>query len=343
MLKIGITGAGGFMGYHLSHNLPLSGDIQTVPFRTEFFSDPDSMIRFVSSCDAVIHLAAISRHENQQLMYDTNMEMTRSLIRALKTLGNNPPRLIFASTTHESKDTLYHASKRDARKLFKDWAEEHEAEFTTMLIPNCFGPFSRPFYNSFVSTFCFKTAHGEIPEVKNDELIPLIYINNLCAEFMKVLCSCTCDEEYIVEHDAEMRVSRVKALLGQFREKLIEKQKVPDLKSPLESALFDSFVSYFDYKSLMLESGIEISLSPEEIEIEKDTLLAENFYISGTRILHAENCRISVKLLKYGTDISQSYEITSEKPFNLLIPVWHNVEISNISGKDIKLQLTRIS
>ena len=73
MIKVGITGQAGFMGTHLYNYLGLQNDIQTLDFKDEFFDDPDQLDNFVKQCDAIVHLAAMNRHADQNVIYNTNL------------------------------------------------------------------------------------------------------------------------------------------------------------------------------------------------------------------------------------------------------------------------------
>ncbi|HRZ77451.1 MAG TPA: NAD-dependent epimerase/dehydratase family protein, partial [Bacteroidales bacterium] len=62
MIRVGITGASGFIGSHLRRYLGYFGeDIQVVEFIREWFDEPSAMDAFVLSCDVIVHLAAVNR------------------------------------------------------------------------------------------------------------------------------------------------------------------------------------------------------------------------------------------------------------------------------------------
>ncbi|MDA7855134.1 epimerase, partial [Cyclobacteriaceae bacterium] len=63
MIRVGITGKNGFIGYHLYQTLNLFKDEFTlVEFGKGFFKEQLKLDAFVSSCDVIIHLAALNRH-----------------------------------------------------------------------------------------------------------------------------------------------------------------------------------------------------------------------------------------------------------------------------------------
>jgi UDP-2-acetamido-2,6-beta-L-arabino-hexul-4-ose reductase len=75
MLKVGITGQSGFIGTHLYNYLNLKKEeIVTVPFKDSFFQGKTELNAFVSECDVIVHLAAMNRHGDPQVIYDTNLD-----------------------------------------------------------------------------------------------------------------------------------------------------------------------------------------------------------------------------------------------------------------------------
>lgn len=113
MKRIGITGENGFMGTHLSNTIGLFGHkYKKIGFQKSFFDSEKLMDEFVSNCDVIIHLAGMNRHNDPQIIYDTNVSLTRILIDSLKRTDSHA-HLIFSSSSQEEKDNLYGKSKKN--------------------------------------------------------------------------------------------------------------------------------------------------------------------------------------------------------------------------------------
>src|SRR5690606_19647422 len=156
--RIGITGQSGFVGNHLYTTLSLREDVELVPFERSFFEDSKALSQFISSCETIVHLAAMNRHEDPNVIYSTNIELVQKLITACKK-EKVAPHIIFSSSSQELKDNHYGRSKKEGKEHLMDWAKESMGKFTSLTIPNVFGPFGKPNYNSVVATFCHKVAH----------------------------------------------------------------------------------------------------------------------------------------------------------------------------------------
>jgi UDP-2-acetamido-2,6-beta-L-arabino-hexul-4-ose reductase len=159
MIRVGITGQAGFVGTHLYNWLRLQPDnFELIPFRDEIFEDPVGLKEWAGRCDAIVHLAALNRHNDPEEIYRVNLRLVRDLIRAMEEAGV-APHVLFSSSTQEDYDNPYGKSKKEGRELLLEWAGRTGAVFTGLVIPNVFGPFGNPFYNSVVATFSHQLNH----------------------------------------------------------------------------------------------------------------------------------------------------------------------------------------
>src|SRR6187402_2507119 len=107
MLKVGITGQAGFVGKHLYNTLGLfPQEFERIDFNKFFFEEEKKLDEFVSQCDIVVHLAAMNRHNDPQVIYSTNLHLVRSLIKSLNNTDSKA-HVLFSSSTQEERDTPY--------------------------------------------------------------------------------------------------------------------------------------------------------------------------------------------------------------------------------------------
>ena len=79
MIKVGITGQAGFIGTHLYNYLGLQATIERINFNKSFLNNSDALEAFVAECDVIVHLAAMNRHTDPQVIYDTNLHLVTTL------------------------------------------------------------------------------------------------------------------------------------------------------------------------------------------------------------------------------------------------------------------------
>jgi UDP-2-acetamido-2,6-beta-L-arabino-hexul-4-ose reductase len=119
MKRIGITGQNGFVGSHLYNTLGLQPEqFERVDFEKEFFGDSERLDRFVEQCDVIVHLAAMNRHSNPEVIFNNNISLVKELISSLERTGSKA-HVLFSSSSQEEKDNLYGKSKRRARIVFR--------------------------------------------------------------------------------------------------------------------------------------------------------------------------------------------------------------------------------
>ncbi|WP_455584540.1 NAD-dependent epimerase/dehydratase family protein, partial [Bacteroides sp.] len=252
MIHVGITGQPGFVGSHLYNELGLLSDsVVRVPFEDSFFESDVQLRSFVKQCDVIVHLAAMNRHPDPQVIYDTNLRLVRQLISAMEA-EKVTPHVLFSSSTQEERDNEYGKSKREGRELLEEWARRSGASFTGMVVPNVYGPFGRPGYNSFIATFCHKLTHGEQPEVLQDGSVKLIYVGSLCKHIIEKIRTVHRAATPIVErdeipYDFERKVTEILALLNHYKELYFDQGFIPVLKDRNEVNLFNTFRCYMDH------------------------------------------------------------------------------------------------
>ena len=208
MVRIGITGQNGFIGTHLYNTLGLEPEkFQRVPFERGFFEDESRLEAFVSQCDVIIHLAALNRHNDPQVIHDTNVDLVKRLIRAMETTGSRP-HVLFASSIQEERDNPYGRSKKEGRRLLEEWATKNKARFTGLIMPNVFGPFGHPYYNSVVATFCHQLTHDEQPKIDVDGELKLIYV----AELVQTIINCFAPSSQLPAPSSQLKVPHTKTI-----------------------------------------------------------------------------------------------------------------------------------
>ena len=215
-MKIGITGQDGFVGKHLYNTLGLFPDeFIRVEFQRNFFENDKELDNFVSQCDVIVHLAAMNRHESQDVIYETNVNLVQKLVASLERT-NSKPHILLSSSSQEERDNLYGKSKKEGREILANWALKNQAIFTGLVIPNVFGPFGKPFYNSVVATFCHQVSHNETSKIDIDGDLKLIYIGELAQEIIIQIRTKNHQSKLEIQHTSEKKVSEILALLQYY-------------------------------------------------------------------------------------------------------------------------------
>lgn len=358
MIKVGITGQSGFVGTHLHNVMGLMKDeFERVPFEDAFFKDDKQLRVFVRNCDVIVHLAAMNRHIDDGVIYETNMQLVKQLISAMEA-EEVAPHVLFSSSTQEELDKGYGKSKREGRILFEKWAERSKGGFSGLVVPNVYGPFGKPDYNSFIGTFCYKLTHGEEPEIIEDNSVRLIYIWKLCSYIVKkirlvkgVLQGVI--EKDFVPFDLERKVSDILSQLKSFKDMYFDQGIIPELNDINDVNLFNTYRSYIDYENhfpvklqkyadnrgifvetLRLGVGGQVSFSttvPEAIR-------GNHFHTRKVERFTVIKGKARIQLRRIGTDKVIDFYLDGKEPGYVDIPVWYTHNITNIGEEDLYTQ-----
>lgn len=359
MIKIGITGQAGFVGTHLYHTLGLQPELyERIPFEDAFFEDESTLRAFVRQCDVIVHLAAMNRDPDPQAIYQTNLLLVKQLIAAMEAEGVIP-HVLFSSSTQEEYDNEYGRSKREGRQLLEDWAQKHATSFTGMVVPNVYGPFGRPNYNSFVATFCYKLTHQEQPQVLQDSSVRLIYVGSLVEHILGKIQEVTSEgtvprvERDVVPFDFEKKVTEILSLLENYKSLYLEQGIIPPLANRDELNLFNTFRSYMD-----LETCFPAKLLPhkdprgvfvETVKLGVGGQVSFSTTVSAiTRGNHYHTRKIErfivikgkarIQLRKIGTDEVLNFYLDGNEPAYVDMPVWYTHNITNIGEEELYTQ-----
>lgn len=189
MTRVLITGAQGFVGKNLRLYLVERPDVQVALYTRE--DSPDQLAALLRDADIVFHLAGINRPQDPAEFQVGNVDLTRQLADAVaqvaKESGRTVP-VVYTSSTQAELDNPYGKSKREAEQVLFRLAEQHAVPVYVFRLPNVFGKWCRPNYNSVVATFCHNIAR-DLPIQVNDPAAPLtlVYVDDVLAQFMEIM------------------------------------------------------------------------------------------------------------------------------------------------------------
>lgn len=350
MKKVGITGQNGFVGYHLYQTLKLGeANFTLIDFERSFFEDDALLDAFVSNCDVIVHLAALNRHNDPEEIYRMNTGLTQKLIASLERTGSTP-QVIISSSTQEERDNLYGRSKKEAREALAAWASRSGGCFTGMIIPNVFGPFGEPFYNSVIATFCHQLAHEDEPRIDVDGNLKLIYVGELVGEIVKNITQSVNDPELLVSHCSESKVSEILTLLQGYRDTYQKGGEIPQINSKFEHNLFNTYRCYMPKKDYfprhftknsdnrghfveLMRAGIsgQTSFSTTRPGITR----GEHYHTRKIERFAVIQGKARIQLRRIGTNEVLDFELDGENPSYVDMPIWYTHNIKNIGQEEL--------
>lgn len=245
-MKIVLTGACGFLGWHTRLRLHALTDHEVIAVGRQDWADLPS---FVADADAVIHIAGVNRAESDDAVRDGNIDLARDLAEAISG-ARGPLRLVYANSTQAGNGSPYGEGKFDAGAILTDAAEAGGGTLVDVLLPNIFGEHGRPKYNSFVATFVHATVAGEKVTI-NDNQVGLLHVQEAAQALLDALTT----PNLMLRPEPELHgVKEVWELLQEFHASYVPTGEIPDLHSKFRVDLFNTYRSalFPDYYPIRL-------------------------------------------------------------------------------------------
>ena len=343
IIRVGITGANGLLGWHLRAYLHRHKEIEVLCADRACFEDSGLLDKFVSNVDAIAHFAGMNRGADGELEA-TNIGLTEALIAACQRMSVSP-HILHSSSTHVERDTAYGRSKRVSAELLRAWSKQSGAKFTNIILPHVFGEFGKPFYNSVVSTFCHQIAGAEIPKIIDDSNLELVHTQDVAQLFYKSIVEGDCSELRLqgVPITVEKLLSKIVKMAENYAEQII-----PDVRNALDLRIFNTYRSYLFPNKYPVPLQVHTDARGGLFEAVKSENGGQMFFSTTkpniTRGNHYHTRKIERFLVTHGvaticlrkifTQEIHSFSVTGDTPCYIDMPTFYTHNITN-TGNDI--------
>ena len=240
-MKILITGSNGFIGKNLVATLKGTDNELILIDRNNSKEDLENGLL---KADYIFHLAGINRPKDEKEFFEGNSGLTGEIVEFLKANSKKTP-IVITSSIQADLDNAYGQSKKLSEEALLRYKIETGAKITIFRLPNVFGKWCRPNYNSAVATFCHNIARGKEVWISDpNREMTLVYIDDV----VRCLIN-TMEETSLLSGYANIDVEH-KATLGQIVDLLnsfVESRKnllVPDMSDEFIKKLYSTYLSY---------------------------------------------------------------------------------------------------
>ncbi len=241
-MKVLITGANGFVGQNLIAHLSERADVEVLRFTRE--DALASLPGLIAQVECIFHLAGVNRPYDPQEFKTGNTDLTRALCEAIKASGRQIP-VIYSSSSQAELDNPYGSSKRGAEELLLELKSAQGSPVYLFRLPNVFGKWARPNYNSAVATFCHNIAR-DLPIQINDPhaCISLVYIDDVVRHFIAVMDGKAVGESFVsIDPQYSISVGELADQLYAFRDSRVS-MVTESVGAGLVRALYSTYLSY---------------------------------------------------------------------------------------------------
>ncbi len=347
-MKILVTGSNGFIGKNLISHLRELEDIEIVTFDKE--DNFDKIINNIDDIDFIFHLAGVNRPTDVKEFYEGNSDLTKKLVDLIK--DRNIP-LLVTSSIQAMKDNDYGKSK----KIAEDYIINNLDNYFIYRLHNVFGKWCRPNYNSVIATFCYNISHDLEIKVDNPATeLELIYIDDICEEFIKILNGKKPDEQ--IDNYCYIN-PRYRVTLGYIVDKLNEFKEemtsiyIPNTGNDFIKKLFATYVSYMEFNKLSItavknvdERGAFVELVRTNESGQFSISFSKPGIVRGNHYHHTKMERFIVikgkariNLESIVNDEKYSFEVDDSEIKIVTIPVGYTHNIENIGDGEMILAI----
>jgi UDP-2-acetamido-2,6-beta-L-arabino-hexul-4-ose reductase len=184
-MNVFVTGANGFIGQNLLLHLSERSKINVVAFTRA--SDLDDLPALLSDVDFIFHLAGVNRSHDPKDFMVGNVDLTQKICNAIVACNRVIP-VIYASSIQASQNNPYGKSKKAAEDILFALQSSTGNPVYVFRLPNVFGKWCKPNYNSVVATFCYNLVH-DLPIKVDDSTTPLklVYVDDVIYRFIQIM------------------------------------------------------------------------------------------------------------------------------------------------------------
>lgn len=346
-MKVLVTGARGFIGKNLIYKLEELKYYEVISIDVD--NSKEELKNAVKNADFIFHLAGVNRPKKDEDFKKGNAELTEEIVNILKENNKNTPVLI-TSSIQADLDNLYGVSKKLAEEALLNYRENTGAKIYIYRLPNVFGKWCRPNYNSAIATFCNNIAKGEEVWISDrNKKMTLVYIDDVVNSFINTLKGTNKQYGYIkVEVEHKITLGEIVDLINSFKESRKNLQ-IANMDNEFIKKLYSTYLSYLPEDDFSYELKMNVDNRGSFTEFIKNKNMGQvSVNISkpgitkGNHWHHTKNEKFLVvsgegviKFRKVGEEKIIEYKVSGEKLEVVDIPVGYTHSIINTGNSDM--------
>jgi UDP-2-acetamido-2,6-beta-L-arabino-hexul-4-ose reductase len=246
-MNILITGANGFIAKNLIIRLSEFSHYKILTI-TKKTSDHD-INKILLKADIIFHLAGVNKENYLKYSYDNNYVFTKRICSFLEN-NKKKTKIIYASSIQVKLNNSYGKSKLKSEKILLNYKKKTNSEVLIYRLPNVFGKWSKPFYNSAVATFCHQVLHNKkVNIIGPNKKISLLYIDDLIYSFLENIKLKQKKSSFIkIKNIFSITVLNLVNLVKNFNPK-DKTFAVKNISNSLIKNLYSTYISFFSKKN----------------------------------------------------------------------------------------------
>ncbi len=243
MKNVLVTGSNGFLGKNLVVALRRRDDVRLITYDVD--DERIVLEEALREAEVIFHLAGVNRPKREEEFKEGNVDLTKEIIEQIVGLGRLPV-IVFSSTIQADRNNAYGKSKRLAEELLYKFNDHTGCPICIYRLPNLFGKWSRPNYNTVVATFCHNIARGlDISLSEPDHELELAYADDVVGAFMRHIDETPDPRQrrYSIERTFRVTLGALAEKIRKLRD-IRSSLQIPDLSDPFTVCLHATYLSF---------------------------------------------------------------------------------------------------
>lgn len=348
-MNILVTGSNGFVGKNLVTNLKLNSDFNVYEYDVD--NTIEDLDNFCKDCDFVVNLAGINRTSKIEDFINGNFGVISEVVNLLKKHNNTAP-IIYSSSIQALLDNDYGKSKKLAEDFLLNYQKESGNKVYIYRLPNIFGKWCKPNYNSVIATFCYNIANNLNIRINDPNVVlTLVYIDDLVKEIINAIhgnAYLNQDGFYGIETKYTKNLGEIAKLIYKFAEQRKTLYTI-NTADEFEKKLYSTYLSYlpedrflYDVNSHTDARGSFTELLKTESAGQFSVNLAKPGIVKGNHWHNTKNEKFivikgdaEICFRKVNTEAIIKYNVSGKNVQIVDIPCGYTHSIKNIGKEDM--------
>ena len=349
MKKVLVTGAKGFIGKNLVLELKNRKTFEI--FECDVDTTEDQLAQFAKECEFVFHLAGVNRPQRTEEFMEGNYGFTTKLLEILQKNGNVSP-ILMSSSIQAKLDNDYGKSKKAGEDYILDYGSNNSIATYVFRLPNVYGKWCRPNYNSAIATFCNNIARGlEIKVNDRSTLLTVVYIDDVVNAFIDATDGIVArdDDGYCkVSIEDKITLGEIVDTLYSFKDSR-KTLSVANMNRGVIKKLYSTYLSYlpedefaYDLRMNADARGSFTEFLRTDGQGQVSINISKPHIVKGNHWHHTKNEKFLVvkgtgviRFRKIGTDKVIEYPVSGDKLQVVDIPCGYTHNIENVGDDDM--------
>ena len=349
MKKVLVTGAKGFIGKNLVLELKNRKTFEI--FECDVDTTEDQLAQFAKECEFVFHLAGVNRPQRTEEFMEGNYGFTTKLLEILQKNENRSP-ILMSSSIQAKLDNDYGKSKKAGEDYILDYGSNNSIATYVFRLPNVYGKWCRPNYNSAIATFCNNIARGlEIKVNDRSTLLTVVYIDDVVNAFIDATDGIVArdDDGYCkVSIEDKITLGEIVDTLYSFKDSR-KTLSVANMNRGVIKKLYSTYLSYlpedefaYDLRMNADARGSFTEFLRTDGQGQVSINISKPHIVKGNHWHHTKNEKFLVvkgtgviRFRKIGTDKVIEYPVSGDKLQVVDIPCGYTHNIENVGDDDM--------